>query len=211
MPRGETAGEAPRARQLPVLIAEVALIVLGILLGLWLDERREDHELAEFVARSQQVMRAELRENFSRIEQSRAYHIELLPTIVAARDAARDAAAQDGPSDVPSSLPKYRGFGTPPVTRAAYETALSAALFARVDPEESAAIAYAYEQVAAVLSTIDRYKVGLAVGGRDFYGLTSAAFADTLYAEDAALAAIAPLIDASAPPSWYTLIDVQPY
>ncbi|MEO0422813.1 MAG: hypothetical protein AAF184_10785 [Pseudomonadota bacterium] len=189
------------------MIAEVALIVLGVLLGLWLDERREDRELAEFVTRSQEVMLAELRENFSRIEQSRAYHLSLLPAIVAARD----AALQDAAGDVPSSVPAYRGFGTPTVTRAAYETALSAAIFARVDPEESAAIAYAYEQVAAVLDTIDRYKVGLAVGGREFYSLVSAAFADTLYAEDAALSAIAPLIEAEVPPSWTTLIDVQPY
>lgn len=207
MGASETSQDSSWGRRLPVLIAEVALIVLGVLLGLWLDGRREDRELAQFVARSQEVMRAELRENFSRIEESRAYHLALLPALVAARD----VALQDTTGEVPRLVPNYRGFGTPTLTRAAYETALSAAIFARVDPEESAVIAYAYEQVAGVLDTIDRYKLGLAVGGRDFYPLMSAAFADTLYAEDAALAAVAPLIDVAAPPSWTTLIDVQPY
>ncbi len=187
-----------------VLLAEVALIVLGVLLGLWLDERQEDLELADFVERSRAVILAELADNVTRIEAARAYHLELLPALVQARDATRQG-------ETVQSVSGYRGFGPPPVTRAAYETALSAATFARIDPQEAASIAYAYEQVAAVSDTINRYKLALAGGNREFYSLMSAAFADALYAEDAALAAIAALVESTVPPAWFTVIDVQPY
>lgn len=183
--------------------AELLAVVFGVFLGLWANDIQQQREIDEFVGRSQNVILRELEENYERIEAARRYHIQLLPALVNARDAARE--------NLPIEPVDYRGFGGPLVTTASYETALSAGTFARVDPEEASAIASAYERIESMHSVIADYRLALAISQRDFFELTSMAFGDTLFAEDAALRAIAPLIGRQPPLPWTDETSAWPY
>ncbi|MEO0574074.1 MAG: hypothetical protein AAF004_01335 [Pseudomonadota bacterium] len=185
------------------IVAEMLAIVFGVFLGLWVSDMQDDSEIDEFVERSRVVILQELSDNFTRISTSRAYHLKVLPMLIAARDAMAKG------ERVPDA--GYRGMGLAPVTKAAYDTALAAGVFTRIDPQEATAIAYAYEKIASMRGVIEDYRLAVATNDGDFLMLVSTAFGDALYAEDAALAAIAPLVDKSAPPEWTTLVNVAPY
>ncbi|MEL7297111.1 MAG: hypothetical protein AAGJ86_05580 [Pseudomonadota bacterium] len=185
------------------IVAEMMAIIFGVFLGVWISALVEDREIEQFVERSRQVMLQELEENYTRIERAREYHLGLLPDVVAARDALL-ANETFEPFD-------YRGFGAPLVTTAAYDTALSAATFARVDPAEASRIAFAYEQIANMRSVMENYRLAVATRDSGFVALISTAFADSLYAEDAALRAIAAVIEKTPPPVWTSVLDVRPY
>lgn len=185
------------------IAAEMLAIIFGVFLGVWISELAEDREIEQFVERSRKVMLQELEENYTRIERARDYHLGLLPGVVAARDALL--------ADEPIEPFDYRGFGAPLVTTAAYDTALSAATFARVDPAEASQIAFAYEQIANMRAVMENYRLAVATRESGFIPLISTAFADSLYAEDAALQAIAAVIDRTPPPIWTSVLDVRPY
>jgi len=183
--------------------AELLAVVFGIFFCMWANDLQQDSEVSEFVARSRSVILRELEDNYAHIEAARVYHIQLLPALVRARDATREGRPLE-PVD-------YRGLGAPLVTTASYETALSAGTFARVDPEEATAFASAYEQINSVRSVIADYRLALAISQRDFFELTSTAFGSTLYVEDAALHAIAPLIGREPPPPWTDETSAWPF
>ncbi|MEL7298620.1 MAG: hypothetical protein AAGJ86_13230, partial [Pseudomonadota bacterium] len=165
------------------IVAEMLAIVFGVFLGVWVSGLAEDREVDRFVANSREVMLQELSDNYERIAKTRQYHLSLLPDVVAGRKALVAGEA------VPQIA--YRGLGAPLVTTAAYDTALSAGTFARVDPAEATRIANAYQQIANMRSVMEDYRLAVATSDREFLSLISTAFGDSLYAEDAAMTAIA--------------------
>ncbi|MEN7343229.1 MAG: hypothetical protein AAAFM81_09815 [Pseudomonadota bacterium] len=185
------------------IVAEMAAIIFGVFLGVWISEIVENREIDQFVERSRQVMLQELSDNYDRIAKARLYHLKLLPGVVEA------SAALAAGEDIPQI--EYRGFGAPLVTTAAYDTALSAGTFARVDPEEATEIANAYQQIANMRAVMEDYRLAVATGNRDFFSLVSTAFGDSLYAEDAALTAIANVTGQAIPDAWTSQTDAWPY
>ena len=194
----------PVGRRLATLLLEVIAIVFGVLLGLGANEWQEDRERAAFVAESREVMLDELAANYALLIRSRQYHLDLLEPIIAARNALRRGEPPP-PFD-------YVGFRAAVTTRAAYDTALNASVFAYIDPHDAREIANAYRLIDNVKAQDDRYKLALAMstGGR-FLEVLPLAFGDLLWSEDAALQAIAPLVGESAPPYWTDETETRPY
>ncbi|MEL7453852.1 MAG: hypothetical protein AAGJ50_10845 [Pseudomonadota bacterium] len=191
------------ALRAPRLLLEIATIVFGVLLGLWLSEVQSNRQDDRFVEKSVSVMKDELARNFESLQVARKYHLELLPDLIIARDAERNS------ETVPEL--NYYGFGTAETSTAAYQTALSAGVFAKLDPEYSAKFAEAYTRLSAVSETSDRYKLSLSLRRDDFLEIMPFAFSDLLYGEDAALQAMATLIDEDAPISWLRETEARPY
>jgi hypothetical protein len=189
--------------RIPRLLLEIATIVFGVLLGLWLSGLQSNKKEAQFVEKSVSVMMDELSRNFKSVEASRKYHLELLPDLIDAREASRKS------ETVPEL--NYYGFGTAETSTAAYQTALSAGVFAKLDPEYSAQFAEAYTKLSAVSETSNRYKLSLSLRQNDFLEIMPFAFSDLLYGEDAALQAIAVLIEEDAPVSWLKETEARPY
>ena len=185
-------------------LLELAIVVFGVLLGLWLNGQQTQRSEAKFVAKSVRVIESELARNFDAVVASRGYHMKLLPKLIAARDAQR--AQQPAPP-----LKSYYGFQTAPTTSAAYQTALSAGVFAKLDPEYSAKVAHAYLSLAALSSTGQVYRTANAIGVKPFLETTPVAFADLMYKEDSALSAIGAVTGQKVPKPWHQVLDVKPY
>jgi len=195
--------EDKRGLKIPRFVLEFITIVFGVLLGLWLNGWQSNIKDQKFVDKSVSVMMDELDRNFTIVETSRKYHLRLLPELVEARDAQRNG------RDVPEF--EYYGFGTSQTSTAAYQTALSSGVFAKLDPEYSTKIANAYVKLSAIKETDGRYKASLSNSQDRFLELMPFAFSDLLYAEDAALKAISDVTNREAPKRWTEESDIRPY
>ncbi|MEO0674967.1 MAG: hypothetical protein AAFU58_01500 [Pseudomonadota bacterium] len=185
---------------------ESIAIVFGVLLALALNNWHENRQKTEFGERNQAIMVSELRKNYDAILLSRDYHLKFLSEIIETRDAFKTGEDY--------SFPPYYGLQPPQTRNAGYQTAVASTVFAEMEPEASSELIFAFDTIRKVHETHASYANILPSIGDDtgrFLNLISYGFADFLYTENAALRAIAPIIDKEPPPLWTTQTDKRPY
>ena len=105
------------------LAFEVFAVVLGVTLALGAAELRQRAADERRVDIATQSLAAELRQNCKRLEQSRAYHEQILAGIDSVRVA--DPTALESFERMQRAISSWRGYNPAFVTASAYETALA--------------------------------------------------------------------------------------
>lgn len=119
---------SPRARPSPLsMVLQVALIAVGVFLGLAGEEWREDRENRRVAADALRRLRVELEVNRESVARVKDYHAERLAelkTYFAGPVETRDA-----------TVVRFAGLRVPVFERAAYDLALATGSLANIDPE----------------------------------------------------------------------------
>ncbi len=147
-----SASKAPR-RRAGGLLLEFAMIILGALLALALDDWRDQQERDE---RDQAVLvqlTAELVANEQRLAQESQYHRDMAAPL----QESYDRMADEGEFRMPEG---WTGYQPIILTRTAFDVAVMNGVLARVPPETALALGRVYE--VAERSEVRRNNVGLA-------------------------------------------------
>lgn len=125
-------------------------ITFGVLLALALSEWREKVEKQSFVEKSLKQVEAEIIRNFDKINEAYQYREKLYPYILEVESGAM----------LSNEIP-FRGTQGPRLERAAYEVALSNAVFSEIDAEQAQRIVAIYLDFNAITDTHELYRSGV--------------------------------------------------
>jgi len=143
---------APRGswfRRETISLAEIAIqvfsVVLGILLAWGIGNWSSSRESARKVTEAQAAIRAEIRANRARLEQTTVYQAELTKAVQA-------AAASSAPPKRCTDVPSWRGLQTALLLHSAYDNAIAAGVFTSMELADG-------QNIAAIYATQERYVV----------------------------------------------------
>lgn len=109
-------------------IGEILLIVIGILLALYLQNRNEDKKIKENVKTSIVMLKEEIQSNKKSIEKVRDYHIMVRDTIKAME-------SPETEKNIDTTLNFWRGMQTPRLQNAAFQTSIQSGIGKEFNPE----------------------------------------------------------------------------
>lgn len=125
-------------------------VTFGVLLALGLTEWRKKVEKKSFVEKSLIQVEAEIIRNFDKINAAYAYREKLYPYILDVESGKM----------LSNEIP-FRGTQGPRLERAAYEVALSNAVFSEIDTERAQRIVSIYLDFNAITDTHELYRSGV--------------------------------------------------
>ena len=132
------------------IFLDMFAITFGVLLALALSEWREKVEKQSFVEKSLKQVEAEIIRNFDKINEAYQYREKLYPYILEVESGAM----------LSNEIP-FRGTQGPRLERAAYEVALSNAVFSEIDAEHAQRIVAIYLDFNAITDTHELYRSGV--------------------------------------------------
>jgi hypothetical protein len=192
-------------RALPKFLMEMLAITFGVILAFMLNEWRVDMKRDAFVERSLAAIEEELSENYDRVLDSRNYHLDLYPDILAIIGEDADIAE--------FQREKFRGTKPPRVQTAAYDIAIQSAILSDMPIEDAKKIATAYSSLVGVRDLHQRYSSAafsqiseISSNPNQFAYFLRVSFMDFLYAEDETLQVIRHAIDKPSIEPWWTNI-----
>ena len=109
-------------------IGEIALIVIGILLALYLQNRNEEKKISENVNTSISMLKDEILTNKNNIENVKEYHIMVRDTIEVMKTPEKE-------EDINDALSFWRGMRTPRLQNAAFQTSIQSGVGKEFHPE----------------------------------------------------------------------------
>ena len=108
-------------------IGEIALIVVGIMLALYLQNRNEEKKIAETVNTSIKMLKDEISTNLNKIDNVKEYHIMV-------RDTLRKINMPDTEDAINETLSFWRGMNTPRLQNAAFQTTIQSGIGKEFNP-----------------------------------------------------------------------------
>ena len=109
-------------------IGEIALIVVGILLALYLQNKNEEKKIAETVRTSVNMLKDEILTNKRAIDNVKDYHIMI-------RDTLEIMKLPESEADADNALGFWRGMRTPRLQNAAFQTSIQSGVGKEFNPE----------------------------------------------------------------------------
>jgi len=132
------------------IFLDMFAITFGVLLALALSEWREKVESKSFVEKSLRQVEAEITRNFNKINEAYEYREKLYPYLLEVESGKM----------LSDEIP-FRGTQGPRLERAAYEVALSNAVFSEIDTEQAQSIVAIYLDFDAITETHELYRSGV--------------------------------------------------
>jgi len=132
------------------LFLDMFAIAFGVLLALALTEWRESVEKNAFVEKSLSQIEAEILRNYEKINEAYEYREQLYPYLLEVESGKK----------LSTEIP-FRGTQGPRLERAAYEVALSNAVFSEIDTELAQRIVSIYLDFTAITETHELYLSGV--------------------------------------------------
>jgi len=132
------------------LILDMFAITFGVLLALALTEWRQRAEKEAFIEKSLSQIEEEIVRNFEKINEAYEYREKLYPYLLGVEK-----------GDILSTEIPFRGTQGPRLERAAYEVALSNAVFSEIDSERAQKIVAIYLDFTAISETHELYRSGV--------------------------------------------------
>jgi len=193
----------PWLARLPIMLTEFVLIAFGVVLGLMLNEWREDASQKAFVEKNIDAIHSELERNYEILEKLREYRLKLYPDILAVIE------GKKGPADI-----EFQGLRPPPLQSAAYEVALQSAVFTDLDTSTSAQIVKIYQSIEAIENVHQIYGNALPTAILETENIDKkmpeffrTSFMDFLFAEEESMKLIAEYYGKDEITPWYTIIE----
>lgn len=109
-------------------IGEILLIVVGILLALYLQNRNESKKIEQTSNITLSLIKDEITTNIKAIERVQAYHVMI-------RDTLKKIDLPKNEQDLEKSLDFWRGMRTPRLQNAAFQTSIQSGVNKEFDPE----------------------------------------------------------------------------
>jgi len=109
-------------------LGEISLIVIGILLALYLQNRNEQKKTQESLSVSLNMLKNEIKTNFKKIDDVKEYHImirDTLGTIVIPKEA----------KGIQGALSFWKGMRTPRLQNAAFQTTIQSGTSKEINPK----------------------------------------------------------------------------
>jgi len=132
------------------LILDMFAITFGVLLALALTEWRQMVEKHAFIEKSLSQIEAEIIRNYEKINEAYEYREKIYPYLLEVESGKRLSA------EIP-----FRGTQGPRLERAAYEVALSNAVFSEIDSDRAQRIVSIYIDFNAITDTHELYRSGV--------------------------------------------------
>jgi len=178
---------------------EFVAISFGVFLGLFLNEWRESARQVAIVDRAFTAMEMELMENFELVEESREYHMALLPKLRNVVD-----------GEITFEDVGFRGMRPPRIQTAAWQLAIQRGVLSDADEDKVLGYVGAYtslealSELYAIYSSASVSNINQMGADEGFAAqFISAAFVDFLYGNDEVMQLIGEVTPKEVPPEWW--------